>query len=378
MVTYAPKQTKTILNKMKNIDSWFWCRYSLNPYNGCEHACIYCDGRSQKYYIHKDFEDKIYYKPHAAEMLENRIKNARSLLPDIIATGGTCDAYQPAETKYKRTQSILEILKKYKWPIGISTKNILIKRDLSLLNEIGKQTYSAVNFSVSTPDENIAHYFEPGASPPSERFKLIKHIRDNYPNIYVGINYMPIIPLIEDTSEQIQGVVEQAHKYGAQYIIFAPHLTLREGNQKNFFLGKLKEYCENQIKKPHLYQKFLKEYVGDYKSVTLYLKRKSEEIAGLCNKYSIPIRAPRWYPNDFRDQNYRAAEKLLNLHYYNQINGIKKQKFLWAGFEIQNLDVSVGQLVVENRLNTLKNMDSEIFSIINPYIKKPSTLDSFL
>src|SRR6056297_3355484 len=193
MVKYSPGRTKTILNKLKNIDSWFWCRYTLNPYRGCEHACVYCDGRSERNYLHDDFEGMIFYKKNAPKLLKYKLKNARNLIPDIIAAGGTCDAYQPAEKKFKITQKILKIVKKYRWPICISTKNTLIQRDLEIFDQIGKDTYAAINFSFSTVNDEIAKYFEPGASSPSERLEVINLISRQFPNINVGINYMPII-----------------------------------------------------------------------------------------------------------------------------------------------------------------------------------------
>ena len=93
---------------MKYIDSWFWCRYTLNPYNGCEHACVYCDARSDRYYLHKDFENTVYVKVNAAQLLEKRLKGTRSLLQDVVAIGGTCDAYQPMKKNMKIQPKIRE------------------------------------------------------------------------------------------------------------------------------------------------------------------------------------------------------------------------------------------------------------------------------
>ena len=113
-VRYEEKEFKSILNKFKFIDGWFWCRYSLNPYNGCEHACTYCDSRSHKYHLQADFDQVIYVKAKAGEMLDKRISRARTLLPDIVAMSGTCDPYQPAEAKYENTRQCLEVLAKHK------------------------------------------------------------------------------------------------------------------------------------------------------------------------------------------------------------------------------------------------------------------------
>ncbi len=100
---YIQKEFKTSMNKFKYIDSWFWCRYTINPYSGCEHVCIHCDARSDRYYLQhiQDFENEVLIKVNIYEKLEKKIKNARKLLPDVVAMGGVNDAYQPIEKKWK-------------------------------------------------------------------------------------------------------------------------------------------------------------------------------------------------------------------------------------------------------------------------------------
>ncbi len=94
MVNYGYKEFKSVLNKQKYPDSWFWSRYTLNPYSGCAHACIYCDARSQRYYL-EDFENEVIVKTDFDKKLDLRLKRARTLLPDVIAAGGVNDSYQP-------------------------------------------------------------------------------------------------------------------------------------------------------------------------------------------------------------------------------------------------------------------------------------------
>jgi DNA repair photolyase len=193
-VKYQTKSTKSILNKMKNIDGWFWCRYTLNAYNGCEHACVYCDARSDRYYLHKEFDNSIYVKENSAELLEKKLKNTRTLLPDIVALGGTCDAYQPAEAKFQNLPKILKILAKYKYPVNISTKNKLIQRDLELFNQIATDTYAGISFTITSIDPSVVNALEPGASTTQERLDVIHRIHTKFPKIHVGVNFMPIIP----------------------------------------------------------------------------------------------------------------------------------------------------------------------------------------
>ncbi len=137
MVNYQEKEYKSILNKHKFIDSWFWNRYGINPYNGCQFGCVYCDSRSEKYHLPTDFENDIIIKKDVSSMLDKRLTNARALLPDVVAFSGACDPYQPAEAKFKNTRQCLEVLEKHKYPVHIITKSKLVLRDLDLLEKIG-------------------------------------------------------------------------------------------------------------------------------------------------------------------------------------------------------------------------------------------------
>ena len=168
MVQYFPKTAHSILNRLKVIDSWFWCRYTLNPYNGCEHACTYCDARSDRYYLHEDFEERIYYKANAAQLLDQKLTNTRTWLPDVIAMGGTCDAYQPAEATYEISNALLKVVLKHRYRVILSAKSTLIRRDLLLLEEIGKSSWCTVAFTITTLDPKVVQFLEPRTASPEE------------------------------------------------------------------------------------------------------------------------------------------------------------------------------------------------------------------
>ena len=113
MVKYIYKEFKSALNKLKFPDSWFWARYTINPYSGCAHTCVYCDARSQRYYLNQDFENEVIIKTDFAKKLDDRLKRARKLLPDVIAPGGVNDAYQPVEKKIENTKKVLTVIAKH-------------------------------------------------------------------------------------------------------------------------------------------------------------------------------------------------------------------------------------------------------------------------
>ncbi|HIH96417.1 MAG TPA: radical SAM protein, partial [Thermoplasmata archaeon] len=120
---------KSILTKHKFRDDWFWDRYAINPYRGCQFACNYCDAITEKYLVHKDYKDFsriIYVKKNAPEVLEKEVKKVK---PDVVAMSGVTDPYQPVEKKYEVTRKILEILARHEFPVHIITKGNLVLRD---------------------------------------------------------------------------------------------------------------------------------------------------------------------------------------------------------------------------------------------------------
>ncbi len=209
MVNYTFKEFKTILNKLKFPDSWFWCKYTINPYSGCEHACIYCDARSNRYYLQEiqDFENEVIIKKSVDKKLDLRIKRARSLLPDVVAMGGVNDAYQPIEIKAKNTQKILKVFAKYKFPVSISTKSNLFTRDIDLFNKIAIDTWFTIAVSITTMNEELSRFLEPFSSTPQERLDALKKVKENAPNVQVGVNLMPVIPYILDSKEMVVEIV---------------------------------------------------------------------------------------------------------------------------------------------------------------------------
>lgn len=131
MVTFIEKEFKSILNVRKFIDSWFWDKYSINPYNGCQFGCIYCDSRSEKYHLPTDFENMIIVKKNPGSMLDKCLTNARTLLPDVVSIVGTTDPYQRAEKKYENTRRCLEVLAKHRYSVLIGTKSNLSRRKVN-------------------------------------------------------------------------------------------------------------------------------------------------------------------------------------------------------------------------------------------------------
>lgn len=368
MVKYIYKEFKSALNKLKFPDSWFWSRYTLNTYSGCAHACIYCDARSQRYYI-EDFENEVIIKTNFDKKLDQRFKRARTLLPDIIAPGGVNDAYQPIERKIEHTRKVLGIIAKYKFPINIATKSDLITRDIDILQKIAADTWCTIGFSISTSDDELAEFLEPFSSKPSERLEALKTIKKKAPNIQIGTYFIPIIPFLEDNDENLEDVIKKSKDAGADFILFSPGLTLRD-SQAQYFINKLKK-----SKYTHIVKLLLNLYKGQIHPPSDYTKRINTRLWDLCQKYKINIRVKRWIPSDFRKWNYILSEFLLNSEYIDAVKTGKTNKTLmWAGLNLNNLDESILDVYKRGELHTIKNFTPKIIKIVESYLEKREDL----
>ncbi|MHA1106530.1 MAG: radical SAM protein [Promethearchaeota archaeon] len=363
------KEFKTALNKLKYPDSWFWCRYTINPYSGCAHACIYCDARSQRYYLEQDFEFEVIVKTNLDTILDRRIKNSRTLHPDVIGPGGVCDAYQPIELEVENTLKILKVIEKYGFPLNIATKSNLITRDVDILNRIAKDTWCAVGFSITTINEELAQFLEPHSSSPKERLEALKQIKRKAPNVQVGTYFMPIIPFLEDDDENLEAVIKKSKEAGADFILFAPGLTLRDA-QADFFIKKLRESKYNHVVKP-----LLNLYKGQIGPPKGYVNKMHQKLLTLCQKYDVAVREKRWIPKDYRKWNYKVSELLLNKEYIDSVAlGKSNNNMKWAGLNLNNLNESILNVYKRGELKSLNNFNSEVINLVEPFIKNAKDL----
>lgn len=209
---YLPIFPKTIVNKVLSPD--IPLDYSMNPYQGCEHGCIYCYARNtHEYYGYSaglDFEQKILVKENAATLLEEKLTSKNWKAAPIILSGNT-DCYQPAEKTYEITRACLEVFLKYKHPVGIITKNSLVLRDLDLLKELARYNLVSVVISVTSLSETTRRTLEPRTASISKRLKTISELSKE--NIPVSCMLAPIIPGIN--SHEIMKMAETVSKQGA-------------------------------------------------------------------------------------------------------------------------------------------------------------------
>ena len=203
---------KTIVNKVTSPDVGL--EFSLNPYQGCEHGCVYCYARnSHEYWGYGpglDFEQKILVKRNAVELLEQKLRSKSWKAAPIVLSGNT-DCYQPIERKLEITRKLLQMFLKYKHPVGIITKNALIQRDVDILEELAKDNLVRVNLSITSLEERTRQLLEPRTASIKKRLQTIEVLSAK--NIPVSVMMAPIIPSIN--SHEILPLVKEIAERGA-------------------------------------------------------------------------------------------------------------------------------------------------------------------
>ncbi len=203
----------------------------MNLYRGCTHGCIYCDSRSNCYGFTHDFED-IEVKQNAPELLEKALRAKRKKC--MIGTGAMCDPYMHCEETLKLTRRCLEIIDLYEYGVAIQTKSDRILRDLDVLERINRKAKCVVQMTLTTYDETLCKILEPNVCTTKERVKALKVLHEH--NIPTVVWLSPILPYINDTRENIEGILAcciQAKVYGI--ICFGMGVTLRDGDREYFY-----------------------------------------------------------------------------------------------------------------------------------------------
>lgn len=225
----------------------------MNIFRGCTHGCIYCDSRSKCYQINHDFED-IEVKQNAPELLELALRKKRAKC--MIGTGAMSDPYIHQELELRHTRRCLDIIDRYGFGVAIQTKSNRILRDLDLLKSINENAKCVVQMTLTTYDEKLCKILEPNVSTTKERVETLKIMRDN--GIPTVVWLCPILPYINDTEENLRGILDYCFEIGVVGILnFGFGLTLREGNREYFYSQLDKHF-------PGLRQKYHKRYGYSY------------------------------------------------------------------------------------------------------------------
>ena len=248
----------------------------MNLYRGCLHGCIYCDSRSTCYNIQHNFED-IEIKSNAIDLLEKALKNKRKKC--MIGMGSMTDPYIPLENEIQNTRKALELIYKYGFGVTLITKSSLVLKDLDILKEINKKTKCVIQITLTTFNEKLCKIIEPNVSTTKERFEVLKILNQN--NIPTVVWFTPILPFINDTDENLIGILNycaQAKVYGI--ICFGIGLTLRNGNREYFYKN-LDKYF------PNLKEKYIKTYGNNYMLDSKNSKYLMNILYKTCKQHNI-------------------------------------------------------------------------------------------
>ena len=250
----------------------------MNLYRGCTHGCIYCDSRSSIYQINHKFED-IEVKENALELLKKSLKNKRQKV--MIGTGSMADPYMPIEKRIEYTRKALKLIYKYGHGFTCITKSDLILRDLDLLKKINEKTKAVVQMTLTTADEDLCKVLEPHVCTTKRRIEVLKELNDN--GIPTVVWLCPILPFINDTEDNINGIIDYCIDANVKGILcFGMGMTLREGNRE-YYYEKLDENF------PGLKNKYITHFKNNYhvaspyngKLMKIFNKRTSD--AGIMN-----------------------------------------------------------------------------------------------
>jgi len=287
MIQYI--EAKSILSKLRQEDKWFGITWNMNLYRGCQHACIYCDTRSDCYGV-GDIST-ISVKKNALDLLAKELVSKRKNRA-TIGTGSMNDPYMPVEKELLMTRKALQIIAREKFPVHVITKSHLVERDADLLQDISK-IYAAVSFTITTSDDSLSQKIEPNAPPSSERFKAMKLLAEK--GIYTGVTMMPILPFINDTIENINAIVRQAKESGASYILPMFGMTLRKGSREYFY-----KVLDNDFE--GIREKYQSNFGDLYECFSPNYKKLKNTFKEQCDKFGIEKRMHFYSPKVYQQQ----------------------------------------------------------------------------
>src|SRR3981189_1431236 len=203
---------KSALNRVQHMGF----NWSLNPYQGCFHSCVYCFARAHAKLADRDpgegFSARVGIKVNVPDLLRREL-SGRSWKLETVAFGPATDPYQPIEGTYRLTRRCLEAFRDFKTPVGLITKGTMVIRDIDVLVELSRQAKATVCFSIPTGDETVWATTEPGTPPPQKRLKVLKALVEA--GIEAGVGMAPVLPGLSDSPAQLEATAAGASEAGA-------------------------------------------------------------------------------------------------------------------------------------------------------------------
>jgi DNA repair photolyase len=364
-------RAKSILSKHAKIDSWFMTHYGMNLYRGCHHNCVYCDGRSEKYRVPGEYGRDVYVKINAIDLLEKELDPARKRRPMaksfMTIGGGVCDAYQPAEAEYQLARHALELCLKYRHPVHILTKSVLVERDLDVLKKINAQGKALVSFSFSSADDRLSRQLEPNVPGPSERLAVMKKLKTA--GIACGMFLMPVVPFLTDLPEVMEQTLCKGKEAGVDFVLFGG-MTLKSGRQKDYFMAFLKKY----------YAHLLVEYETIYNKADPWGSLRPDYYRAvlslfhlLARKHKLPQRMPPRVYRTVIDKNDFIIVVLEHLDYFHRLHH-SKSPYGFAARALSKIKEPMDTLSREQLLK-VKGVGPVVVKIVREIIRNGNCRD---
>lgn len=319
--TFLSYRPKTILNRAKRPDHWFWSRYSAHSYTGCQHGCAFCYCREQKFSPYddpSDFDRLIRAKENVPDLLRRALSKAPV---DVVMTGD----YQPIERVYGLSRKMLQVCLDLGFPVLALERSPLILKDLDLLKAIQECTRAVVAFCIiytqNSPVAKSLQNLERLAPPSEKRLAAMEKIAAAV--ILTGAWMMPLLPVVCDNEENLAAVIKAVRDHGGQFVL-ASSLTLSD-QQNVHFLHEFSALFPDLLETYHqLYPP------GVYSPVAIRWQETARKIRSLCNQFGVSDRMPRpIIPGEKRALNSRLFEILANQAYILEINDAATHT-IWA------------------------------------------------
>jgi DNA repair photolyase len=274
-LTFHEVEAKTILNRVPG--NAFPFGWTINPYRGCSHACVYCFARPTHEYLGlntgSDFDTQIVVKTNTVELARAETAPGR-WAGELVAMGTNTDPYQPAEGKYRLTRGVVEVLTDRANPFSILTKSTLVLRDLDLFVEAAQRSQVSVNFSIGTLDPDVWRQTEPGTPHPRRRVEAVAKLTEA--GVASSVLMAPLLPGLSDRPEQVAEVEKACREAGAESVSTI-RLHLRPG-VKEHFMGWL---MDNQPQLQDMYEKLYRgrSYLPGRRRRTSSVSSRKETVA---------------------------------------------------------------------------------------------------
>lgn len=251
----------------------------MNIYRGCLHGCVYCDARSDCYQMKHSFED-IEVKRNAPQLLEAALKSKRERC--VIGTGAMSDPYLPLESELCIMRQCLQIIDRYGFGAAVLTKSDLVLRDIDLLQSINRKALAVVQMTLTTLDDDLCRIVEPNICSTSARYNALCRFRER--GIPTVVWFTPLLPYINDTEQNIRGILKLAADAGVYGVIsFGMGMTLRSGDRE-YYYSKLDEHF------PGLKQRYIREFGADYEIPSPHAEELQRLFVSECKRLGLEYR----------------------------------------------------------------------------------------